>query len=75
MNELTIVRENLMTEPNYTPYCGGGGGNRPSAVSYGCSNPRTRWDEKLQQFKCPSCSWVSEFPSDFIIRYKKKWNK
>lgn len=70
--ENSIVRENLMNEKGYTGYCG----------SELCL-PRTdyspqRWPRTVfhgEQFVCPKCSWVSEFPKDFIDRYKKKWNK
>ena len=72
MTEETIVRENLMTEQNYTPYCGN---MMPFGHSHHCSNPRTKWYYDLEQFKCPECNWQSEFPDDFIKRYKEKWNK
>jgi len=59
----TIVRENLMTEKNYTPYCG----------SETCRlMPRTNFNGR--QFVCPNCGWVSEFPLEFITEYKNKWN-
>jgi len=61
---VSIVRENLMTQPGYTPYCGNGNS---------CSMPRTVWTGK--QFKCPHCHWVSAFPDDFIAEYKAKWSK
>lgn len=70
MTEKTIVRENLMTEKNYTPYCG----NDKSSFQFGgCRNPRTLFNGV--QFQCPSCGWRSQFPDEFIDRYKKKWNK
>ena len=59
---MSIVRENLMTRPGYTPYCGNGH----------CSMPRTNWTG--EQFKCPYCGWVSQFPADFIAEYKAKWH-
>ena len=59
---MSIVRENLMTRPGYTPYCGNGH----------CSMPRTNWTGG--QFKCPYCGWVSQFPADFIAEYKAKWH-
>lgn len=64
--EETLIRENLMTREGYSPYCG----------SNNCSfrNPRSIYDIRKEQFTC-KCGWVSEFPSDFIIRYKTKWNK
>lgn len=66
MKELSIVRENLMTDKNYRPYCG----NNLHDV---CYNPRTelRTDG---QFICPNCKWISAFPDDFINRYKQKHN-
>lgn len=24
---------------------------------------------------CSNCGWVSQYPQDFINRYKEKWNK
>ena len=72
MMEDTIVCKNLMTEKGYTPYCG----------SEFCK-PRThyspeRWPRTKfngDQFHCPKCGWVSEFPEDFINEYKIKWSK
>ncbi|MDR7024842.1 putative RNA-binding Zn-ribbon protein involved in translation (DUF1610 family) [Pseudomonas peli] len=61
---MSIVRENLMTRPGYTPYCGNG---------TTCDMPRTRWTG--EQFKCPHCAWTSQFPADFIAEYKAKWGK
>lgn len=61
--EVTIVRQNLMEQPGYTPYCG----------ADTCKEhwPRTTFNG--QQFKC-KCGWQSFFPEDFIERYKIKWN-
>lgn len=63
---MSTVRENLMKQPGYAPYCGG-------AMEKGstCSMPRTSWDG--EQFKC-SCGWRSQFPADFIAEYKAKWH-
>lgn len=70
MTEQTIVRENLMTREEYTPYCG----NDISRDHVGgCDNPRTVFREN--QFVCTKCGWRSNFPKDFIDRYKLKWNK
>lgn len=66
MAEETIVRENLMTREGYSPYCG----NDRCRVM-----PRTNWDSKRNQFVCPNCGWVSQFPDDFIQRYRAKWHK
>lgn len=63
--ELSIVRTNLMNEKGYSGYCGGEYGKR-------CRMPRTRWNGS--QFVCPQCGWVSQYPDDFIARYKAKWN-
>ena len=58
---MSIVRENLMKEKGYSPYCG--------AM---CKQmPRTHFDG--EQFVCPHCGWRSEFPADFIAAYKEKW--
>lgn len=58
---MSIVRENLMNRPGYSPYCG----------NVDCRTmPRSTWDG--HQFKC-MCGWRSEFPEDFIAEYKAKW--
>jgi hypothetical protein len=72
MEELTIVRENLMNEPNYSGYCGN---NIARHRKGGCDNPRTKWNPLLNQFVCTRCGWTSQYPEDFIKRYKEKWNK
>ena len=70
MTESSTVRDNLMTEPGYTGYCG----NMISrSAKGGCDNPRTKFDG--EQVVCPKCSWRSQFPNEFIIRYKLKWDK
>jgi hypothetical protein len=59
---MSIVRKNLMTQLNYTPYCG----------SISCYlMPRTHFNGK--QFFCKSCNWESSFEESFIKEYKKKW--
>ena len=62
--EESTVRENLMSEKYYTPYCGADmcNGRWPRTVKSG------------DQYKCPYCHWLSEFPQDFIDRYKKRWS-
>lgn len=70
MQELTIVRENLMNRPGYSPYCGDEL-CRPRTPYSPERWPRTRFNGK--QFVCPKCGWISEMPDDFIARYKKKW--
>ena len=86
MTEESIVRENLMTEQGYRPYCGNSekidrgkwngwaGGTPPdySRLPTHCSNPRTKFNG--EQFICRECGWVSEFPKEFIDKYKLKWN-
>lgn len=70
MTESSIVRQNLMDNVNYRPYCGN---PRIRSIRFGCYNPRTvrRADG---QFICPNCKWVSSFPADFLKRYKEKHN-
>lgn len=65
--ENLIVRNNLMIKKEYAPYCGGG-------IDRCFEMPKSKWDSKLNQFKCPKCGWVSEIPDDFIKLYKLKWN-
>ncbi|WP_034256826.1 hypothetical protein [Adhaeribacter aquaticus] len=67
MAEETIVRENLMTRPGYSPYCGNG---RCKFTLWSNSNPRTKFNGS--QFVCPTCGWTSQFPDDFIKRYKER---
>jgi hypothetical protein len=52
-----------MTREGYSPYCG----------DENCTRmlPRTTWDG--EQFKC-RCGWRSQFPADFIAKYKAKWH-
>jgi rubredoxin len=63
--EETIVRQNLMDDPNYRPYCG----NMDN-----CYNPRTQYRPIDGQFICPNCKWISQFPADFVARYRAKHN-
>lgn len=63
MKEETIVRENLMTDKNYSAFCG--------SMDCRLGMPRTLWNKDKNQFIC-KCGWVSEFPEDFIKRYKLK---
>lgn len=60
LREESTVRQNLMNEAGYAPYCG--------SENCNAGMPRTKWNEGLNQFAC-SCGWVSEFPADFIERY------
>ena len=61
---MSIVRDNLMNQPHYSPYCG--------TVSRRCSMGRTTFNGK--QFVCHECGWVSGFDAEFIAAYKKKWD-
>lgn len=61
MAEKTTVRDNLMTRPGYSPYCGN--------MACHLSMPRTLWDG--EQFRC-RCGWQSAFDAEFIARYKLK---
>lgn len=72
MKEISIVRENLMNDPNYTGYCGN---SWKEQKAKGCDMPRTKWIPELNQFRCPKCGWISQFPNDFIQRYKAKHGK
>ncbi len=61
---MSIVRENLMNEAGYTPYCG----NETCKARW----PRTKFNGK--QFQC-CCGWTSRFEIKFIEEYKAKWRK
>lgn len=63
---MSIVRENLMTKAGYTPYCG-----NPKCPF---KMPRTRFDDKCEQFIC-SCGFKTSFDKEFIESYLKKWSK
>ena len=68
MPELSIVRNNLLTRPGYSPYCG----------NESCCGrmPRTQYWEYSKQFQCSACGWESQYPADFIERYeayRKTW--
>ena len=69
MTERSIVRENLMNQKGYTPYCG-----NPKARQDvgGCANPRMIFNG--EKFVCPKCGWVSKLDEEFINRYKVRWN-
>ncbi|MFA5298524.1 MAG: hypothetical protein WC389_10010 [Lutibacter sp.] len=67
-----IVRTNLMNEAGYSGYCGN---SWEEQKKKGCDMPRTKWIPELNQFRCPKCGWVSQYPKDFIERYKKRWDK
>ena len=54
---LSIVRENILKDPNYTPYCG--------AEHCRFRWPRTQFNG--QQFQC-HCGWESDYEPEFIAR-------
>lgn len=55
----SIVRNNLMKRPLYTPYCG-----HPRHMN------RTSWDGA--QFRC-TCGYRTEFPEEFLALYLARW--
>lgn len=56
----SVVRKNIIKNPNYTPYCGST-----------CSKmPRTFFNGK--QFECPCCGWQSNFEEEFINKHRNK---
>jgi len=62
----SLIRDNLMSRPNYTPYCG----NNACRLNM----PRTHF--KDNQFQC-NCGWKSEFDQIFInqyLKYRKTFN-
>lgn len=52
-------RNKLLRSRHYSPGC------------FKCKS-KTTWDSKVSQFSC-QCGWRSQFPGDFIKRYKKQW--
>lgn len=58
---MSIVRDNLMSRPGYTPYCG--------AVYCQRRWPRTWFNG--DQFQC-GCGWQSNFEQSFIEQYKQQ---
>lgn len=69
---ISIVRTNLMNQEGYTGYCGN---SWEEQNKKGCNMPRTKWIPELNQFQCPKCGWISEYPKEFIDKYKLKWSK
>jgi len=63
--EKTTVRQNMMKDEKYRPYCG----------NDKCSGrwPRMRKLENYN-FKCPSCGFETKFEDDFFKRYVEKWH-
>jgi len=60
-----IVRDNLINQQYYFPYCG-----RNTKCFYGW--PRMKFDGS--QFYC-QCGYRTNFELEFIKQYKEKWNK
>lgn len=68
---MSIVKNNLLIRPGYSPYCGDD--ICLPRTSFSLERwPRTKFNGK--QFICPKCNWTSEFPEEFIKEYKSKWN-
>jgi hypothetical protein len=59
---MSLIRDNLMTRPGYSPYCG------DAMCPHGM--PRTRFTKG--QFQC-SCGWRSGFDAEFIAQYQAHW--
>ena len=59
---MSIVRDNLMSRPGYSPYCG--------AAECIARWPRTFY--RAGQFQC-LCGWRSGFDPEFIAGYEAKW--
>ena len=59
---MSLIRDNLMTRPGYSPYCG------DPACRLGM--PRTHF--LRGQFQC-GCGWRSGFDPEFIAAYEAKW--
>ena len=68
----SIVRSNMIRCRTYTPYCGDARTKKDGNLV--CSGPRTYWSKVHNQMKCPECAWITEFPDDFIARYKEAHN-
>lgn len=64
----SIVIRNMMSVPDYTPYCGN---NKARHLLDGCDNPRTRFSFLKGQFVCSKCGWQSSFTKDVIEKYKQ----
>lgn len=57
---MSVVRNNLMSDPLYRPYCG-----RDFCWA------RLNFDG--EQFTC-ACGYRTQFPDEFIAEYVAKWN-
>jgi len=60
---VSIVRDNMMTQRGYTPYCG----NQHCGTM-----PRTFWNGA--QMQCRHCGWQSSFELEFVAAYTEKWS-
>lgn len=60
---MSVVRDNMIKDKIYTPYCGS---------MNGCNNPRTFFNG--EQMECPHCNWESKFEPEFIEQYKSTHN-
>lgn len=54
---MSIVRDNLLKDPNYVPYC-------PICTSLQRSKVNT-----ILEFECSVCGWISSYPEDFKKEY------
>ena len=63
---MSIVRDNLLSRKGYAPHCG----NQRSRFDInGCDNPRMVFDGS--QFRCPRCSYRTNYEPEFIKQYKE----
>lgn len=61
-NGFSQVRTNMMEDKNYTPYC------------IPCHGLQRFGKFNGKQMVCPNCKAETEFPIEFINRYKQKHN-
>lgn len=66
---MSIVRDNMLTELNYTPYCGSPRSFKPG----GCKSPRMFFNGT--QMECPHCGHTTSFEPAFIEKYKAAQSK
>lgn len=59
---MSIVRRNLLSQLNYTPFCG-----NTSGCNFGM--PRSTFSAAHNQFVC-KCGWRSSFETAFIQQYQ-----
>ena len=73
----SIVRDNLMTNPGYAPYCMGQRRNAAGGLEETPCVTRFRrmeWSDKKQQFTC-LCGSCTEFDDAFIEGYVARWHQ